>query len=646
MAEGTYASCTLPSEHQDFLSHDSVPISSASRSQSVNNLGLTLSPGSYQQQQLEQPETYVTDHWLDDIFDGQEFHAAVNGFDLSSELDLDGLFGVTGYNDAQEQLPSRKRPRKESPTPGNNDLLFETKRAKSSETESGTESRPPGSTDTTNLEDRDTVAKTLEACISENAPSPNSLFDEPQSLTTADSPFQAEETAKGQDTSKDIGIEKEKPPVRNPEENTAKTCSCLNGDNLAASDLLMSLQQVREQELYSSPYLCNNSVEYFPSSPSTHNKCKLRLDMMNLENMRRAILIEYTNHKRAREEWMTPDPLTGKTRRQLTEEENEQLKCQASQLEEQVSWLKKQAANLKRDLTNKGNKYRSLKQEYDKLTGVYNSLVEIHNNCYKREQGLLPQLVWLMPNTSPGTVPYLTPATPHGPPSMMGSMPTQKSTGSNRPAEPTRLVSTASPQATGAVPHLATVAPHGSPSAVRSTPTQKTASSNHPAVPTGLAFTAPPHAISCPPSEIPSSPHTTMGTVSIPIDLTMDENQDESRSRNEPATSDPLPSTDGSKLLQNLRKKAYKWLPDSNHLGNLRRPHGNSDFSGEDSNRSRQSNSAPKDPPAPGTIDVTGDAQVMASTSASETLEGTGEADIGDFEKLVEVFERELANGA
>jgi hypothetical protein len=542
-------------------------------------------------QQLEQPETHGTDHWLDDLFD-EEFHAAVNSFDLSSELDLDKLFGVNG---PQEQLASRKRPRRESPTPGNNGLLFETKRAKSNE-------------NTANPEDRDAVANTLEACISENPRSSNKEFDEPQS-PTADTPpteFQAEATAQDQDISEDIGIENEKPPVGNPE--TTNACFCLHGDNLTAGDLLKSPPQVREQEVYSSPYLCNNSVEYFPSSPSTHNNLKLRLDMMNLENIRRSISIEYANHRRTCEAWLTSDPLTGKTRGQLIEEENEQLKCQ-------VSKLKQQAASLKREVTNKGNKYRSLKQEYDNLTGVYNNLVEIHNNYCKTQQSFLPQLVWLMPNASPGAAPYLAPVTPHGPPPVVGSMPTQKSTGSNHPAKPSRPASTASP-----------------------------------------------HATPCPPAAISSPSHTTVGTVSIPIDLTADENQkegenhnegedqknrNEGRSRNELATSDPLPNADGGKLLQSLRKKSYKWLPVGNQLGNLRQPHRNSAFSGGDDNRPHQSNSAsstPKDG-TPSIINVTDDAQVIAGISA----EDTNEADIGstaDYEELLEDFERELANGA
>ncbi|RWQ93772.1 hypothetical protein C8Q69DRAFT_474817, partial [Paecilomyces variotii] len=334
-----------------------------SSDQHVNDLGLTLSPGS---QQLQHPELQ-NDPFLEAVLDGLS-----NNPSLWEDIDLPEPpdYGFQTSFDRGESHTHRKRSIDEA-FDGEHDVSVPCQKKHLAGSQINPDIGPQESVPLANYEDIERPAPAASANTEREA-TPDSLFDEHTpfaSSTDEDSGGSLLEDATNETIRTELA---ETPSVS---EDTKRRFG-LRTDDLEAAKTRDFFQGFRQPPAYLSPYpRYGGPLGYLPSTPNIHLKCiqvtseRVHDQMLNYRRKIQALTNDRNRYLNLWERWNTLDPATGKSREQLIKEENRQLKRESDRQASQIAELREET-----------ERWRAC---YSSLSTTYNNLLY---DIYMRNQ--------------------------------------------------------------------------------------------------------------------------------------------------------------------------------------------------------------------------------------------------------------------
>lgn len=328
--------------------------------QHVNDLGLTLSPGS---QQLQPPDI-ESDPFLEDVDELSNNPSLWEIADLPEPHDC--MVFQTSLNEVDNHVSSKRSIDKA--LDGEQDAFSSSPKRRFLASQTEPNSNPSGERPTLSNNDFQGVEHSASslAANAQREETPDSLFDEPTSLTSrVDEDLLDKPLENAFNKIVDVGPT-EIAPVS---ENTRQRFS-LRAEDLETAKTRDIFQGFGKPPAYLSPYpypLHNSALGYLPSTPNMHLKCiqvtsdKVYEQLLNSRRKVQTVTNERNRYLNLWKTWNTVDPVTGKSREQLIKEENRCLQRQFDSQARQIAELRQEA--------------ESWKAYYSSLSTTYNNLL-------------------------------------------------------------------------------------------------------------------------------------------------------------------------------------------------------------------------------------------------------------------------------
>lgn len=194
----------------------------------------------------------------------------------------------------------------------------------------------------------------------------------------------------------------------------------LNDQDTKANTCREILRRVDPEPEYLSPYpKYAGPLGYLPSTPAIHIKYSEVADttinnrLKDLRTRLRKTAYERNQYKKTWLRWTTVDPITGKSKEKLLQEQNGMLKRTASH-------HKKKRAELQEEVDHWRTKHDEVARHYSNIAAHYDALREAYNGVQCRLNGILAAVQGHVPQQpgpqhAPNTMPPRTSSQPQAP---------------------------------------------------------------------------------------------------------------------------------------------------------------------------------------------------------------------------------------
>lgn len=550
VAEGISMSFSQSQDPQELFAPEGLPSPPSFSHLHVNDLGLTPSPGSQQQQQHQADVTHASsrNEERDKPNDGVADKTATKDStqqaeELSTDTEeplYDPLFDSDfAFQDLESDFLSHKRAHNEAfPEDFGVEEPLE-KRQNQDGLNLGDalpDETPSLTPDSSHRPEYVETALNTPAGI-ERSHTPNSLFGSLDLLfPESEFPVSLDNTVlfdnlairPGHAVSQDLGPEPA--PTKSAELSTAiQSASDVTQQrfSLDAQDLLANtnreiLRRADDIPQYVSPYPeYRGSLGYLPSAPSLHVKCvevvdeRMNYRMECIRSKNHQLTHERNKYKSFYDEFSTVDQATGKTKHQMLHHDNAMLRRNATRHQKRVDGYKEEIEHWKSKL--------------NEVSTLYNNL--LYDVAIQRR---LPEVAPPPAKYRPRPIQHQPPAVTDVRPQLPSSLPPRQPAPNQQPAQ-------------HPLPRRDAQPPSGTATAI--------AAANQPPP-------QPPH--SCP----APAPREARSSQAVTIDLTED---DPNTGPNHPP--DPSPplganTNSGAEVLQSFRQKNYSWLKGPNQVPN------------------------------------------------------------------------------